>query len=326
MGISEFYGTTDSSRARESLDTALELGVTYFDTADIYGNGSNEEFLSAFMRTNREQVLIGIKFGIVRNSRDPTYRGVDNSEEHIRRSVENSLRRLRTDCIDIYFMHRKDPHVPISDTVGVLSNLVSEGKIREIGLSEVTADEIRAAHRVHPIGAVQIEWSLFTRDAECRVIPQARELGIAVVAYAPLSRGLLIDTSSALIGTSAGDLRRSMPRFAGKNFEHNRDLIEPLRRVAARRGLSSAQVALAWLHSRASVYSVSVIPIPGTRSPKRVVENVEAANIELTIEEADPLAPLYSTVAGDRYPDLSFTYLEREARDGHPESEPHPHP
>ncbi len=313
MGISEFYGVTDASEARRSLDTAFDLGVSYFDTADMYGGGHNEEFLREFIADHRADVVIGTKFGIVRDRRDPTRREIDNSARHIRHSVEASMSRLGVDVIDVYWMHRKDPRVPIADTVGVLGELVSEGKVREIGLSEVTAGELRDAHHVHPVAAVQTEWSLFSRDAERQVVPQAAELGITVVAYSPLSRGLLTDTPAAAIGTSAGDMRRSMPRFSRENLDHNRGILEPLHRIATDRGVTSAQIALAWVHSRARVHSIPVVPIPGTRRPARVVENVAASMIDLTGPELAGLDPIHADVAGDRYPDLTFTYLTRQA-------------
>lgn len=313
MGISEFYGPTDEREARSALEAALELGVTYYDTADIYGSGHNEQFLAPFIAAHRDEVVIGSKFGIVRDPDNPASRGVDNSETHIRRSVEASLGRLGVDRIDLYYMHRKDPRVPIVETAGVLSDLVDEGKIHEIGLSEVTATELEDAHAVHPVAAVQTEWSLFSRDAERFVVPKARELEVCLVAYAPLSRGLL---AGSFDGADAGpdrDSRRTMPRFSGGNLRKNRDLLAPIRDIAVARNASVAQIALAWVHGRSEEHGLDVVPIPGTRRPQRVAENVGSASIELSDTELGVLSKLAAEVAGERYPDLSFTYLERES-------------
>ena len=313
MGISEFYGPTDERKARLALEKALDLGVTYFDTADIYGAGHNEAFLSSFLASHREDIVVGTKFGVVRDPHNPVSRGVDNTEEHIRRSIDASLIRLGVDQIDLYYMHRKDPNIPITETVGVLANLVAQGKIREIGLSEVTAAELKDAHSIHPIAAVQTEWSLFSRDAERFVIPQASELGIAVVAYAPLSRGLLTGGYEPTSVETPDDSRGNMPRFRNKNLRRNQDLLEPICKIGKSKNASIAQIALAWVHSRARHHSLNVVPIPGTRDPGRVVENVSAAELELSESELAVLSSLASEVAGDRYPDLAFTYLEREA-------------
>lgn len=315
MGISEFYGRTDERQALHALEAALDLGVTYIDTADMYGNGHNEQFLGSVIAGRRGAVVIGTKFGIVRDIEHPTRRGIDNSERYIRHSVEASLTRLGVDVIDVYYMHRKDPRIPVAETVGVMANLVAQGKIREIGLSEVTAQELEEAHREHRIGAVQTEWSLLTRDAENQVVPQAASLGIAVVAYSPLSRGLLTEEYPAE-DSQAEDVRSTMPRFSADNLQHNRDLLAPLRQIADARGATISQIALAWLHARPKQWNVPVIPIPGTRTPERVRQNVEAAGLELAADELALLEPLHIHVAGDRYPDLSFTYLTRESPKG----------
>ncbi|WP_194831920.1 aldo/keto reductase [Nocardia sp. XZ_19_369] len=309
MGISEFYGTSDLAESRATLDRALELGITLFDTADVYGLGHNEEFLSDFVRANRDRVVLATKFGIVRKADDPAYRGIDNSPAYIRNSVEASLRRLGIDVIDLYYMHRRDPAVPIEDTVGVLADLVQQGKIRAIGLSEVTGPELRAAQTVHPIAAVQSEWSIFSRDVERTVVPAAIELGVTFVPYSPLGRGFL---TGAVQELGKDDVRRVFPRFAEDNAARNAELLAPLRAIAEARGITMAQVALAWLHAQARVHDLSVAPIPGTRSRTRLADNVAAATIELTADEVATLAPIAGQVAGNRYADMSFTSAGRE--------------
>ncbi|MEV6277685.1 aldo/keto reductase [Nocardia sp. NPDC051832] len=309
MGMSEFYGESDLTESRATLDHALELGITLFDTADIYGSGHNEEFLSDFVRANRDRVVLATKFGIVRKTEDPAYRGFDNSPGYIRKSVDDSLRRLGIDVIDLYYMHRRDPQAPIEDTVGVLAELVAQGKVRALGLSEVTGDELRAAHAVHPIAAVQSEWSLFSRDVERTAVPAAADLGVAFVPYSPLGRGFLTGRLSTADPT---DFRRNMPRFSGDNAVHNAELLAPLAAIAADRGVTQAQVALAWVHAQAGAHNLPVVPIPGTRSRKRLAENVAAATLVLTTDELAGLEPIAGKVAGPRYADMSFTSAGRE--------------
>ncbi|MVU84001.1 aldo/keto reductase [Nocardia sp. ET3-3] len=309
MGISEFYGPTDAAEARATLERALELGVTLFDTADVYGSGHNEEFVGEFVRAHRENVVLATKFGIVRKADDPAFRGMDNSPEYIRRSVDASLKRLGIEVIDLYYMHRKQPGVPIEDTVGAMAELVAAGKVRQLGLSEVTGAELRAGHAVHPIAAVQSEWSLFSRDVERTAVPAAAELGITFVPYSPLGRGFL---TGAAPTTGEGDVRRGMPRFNGENAVSNTELLAPLRAIAEARGLTPAQIALAWVHARARVHGLSVVPIPGTRSRIRVTENVAAATVELTADELATLEPIAGQVAGDRYADMTFASAGRE--------------
>ncbi|UGT70146.1 aldo/keto reductase [Nocardia gipuzkoensis] len=310
MGMSEFYGPSDLTESRATLDRALELGVTLFDTADVYGSGHNEEFLSDFVGAHRDRVVLATKFGIVRKADDPAYRGFDNSPAYIRGSVEGSLRRLRIDTIDLYYMHRKDPAVPIEDTVGAMAELVREGKVRALGLSEVTGAELRAAHAVHPIAAVQSEWSLFSRDVERTAVPAAAELGVTFVPYSPLGRGFL--TGSFTGSTDAKDFRSSMPRFSGENATRNAELLGPLRAIAEARGITLAQVALAWVHAQAGVHGLAVVPIPGTRSRTRLTDNVAAATIALTADELATLEPIAGQVAGTRYADMTFTSAGRE--------------
>ncbi|MFC8042405.1 aldo/keto reductase [Nocardia sp. NPDC057353] len=313
MGMSEFYGASDLTESRATLDRALELGVTLFDTADVYGSGHNEEFLADFVRANRDDLVLATKFGIVRDPADPAYRGIENSPAYIRSAVQASLRRLGVDTIDLYYMHRRDPAVPIEESVGAMAELVAAGTVRAIGLSEVTGDELRAAHAVHPIAAVQSEWSLFSRDVERTVVPAAAELGVAFVPYSPLGRGFLTGSfTDAAALPDDRDFRRGMPRFSGANAEHNAALLAPIRQLAERRGITPAQVALAWVHSRAGVHGLSVVPIPGTRSRTRLAENVAAAVLPLSDAELAPLEPVAAQVAGPRYADMSFTSAGRE--------------
>ncbi|MFB7876414.1 aldo/keto reductase [Nocardia sp. NPDC056064] len=312
MGISEFYGDTDAAESRATLDRALELGVTLFDTADIYGSGHNEEFLADFVRANRADLVIATKFGIVRKADDPSYRGFDNSPGYIRTAVEASLRRLGVDTIDLYYVHRRDPRVPIEETVATLAELVAAGKVKALGLSEVTGDELRAAHAVHPIAAVQSEWSLFSRDVERTAVPAAVELGVAFVPYSPLGRGFLTGSFRSAKDLGDNDFRRSQPRFTGDNAERNAELLAPLAEIATAHGITQAQAALAWVHARAEVHGLPVVPIPGTRKRARLAENVAAATVRLTAGELATLEPIAAQVAGERYADMSFTSAGRE--------------
>lgn len=314
MGMSFAYGPTeDAGEARATLERALELGVTLFDTADMYGMGHNEEFISPFIRAHRDEVVLATKFALAIDPEDPSKRSVRNDRPYIRQAVEASLRRLGVDEIDLYYMHRRDPDVPIEDTVGAMAELVAEGKVKHLGLSEVTGGELRAAHGVHPIAAVQSEWSLFSRDVEDGVVPAARELGVGFVPYSPLGRGFLTGSFvSAEKELGEDDFRRQQPRFTGGNAKANAALLEPVREVAAAHGASLGQVALAWVQQQAQVHGLAVVPIPGTRKRSRVEENAAATRIVLGEEELARLEPVASKVAGDRYADMTFTSAGRE--------------
>ncbi|GAA0357897.1 aldo/keto reductase [Streptomyces blastmyceticus] len=314
MGMSFAYGpTTDEAEARATLERALELGVTLFDTADIYAFGRNEEFIAPFVRAHRDRITLATKFAIVRREDDPSYQAIRNDRAYIRESVEGSLRRLGVDHIDLYYMHRRNPDVPMEESVGAMAELVAEGKVRHLGLSEVTGAELRAAQAVHPIAAVQQEWSLFSRDVEVSVVPAARELGVALVPYSPLGRGFLTGSfADAEKELSSDDWRRRQPRFTGDNAAANVALLEPVRAVAEAHGITLGQVALAWVQQRASVHGLTVVPIPGTRKRSRLDENTAATRIVLTEQELATLEPIASQVAGDRYPDMSFTAVGRE--------------
>ncbi|MFF4531798.1 aldo/keto reductase [Streptomyces sp. NPDC001407] len=313
MGMSFAYGPTDEAEARATLERALELGVTLFDTADIYAFGRNEEFIAPFVRANRDRITLATKFAIVRREDDPSYQAIRNDRAYIRESVEGSLRRLGVDHIDLYYMHRRNVDVPMEESVGAMAELVAEGKVGHLGLSEVTGSELRAAQAVHPIAAVQSEWSLFSRDIEAGVVPAARELGVALVPYSPLGRGFLTGSFvHADKELTDDDWRRKQPRFTGDNAAVNAALLAPVRAIAEARGITPAQVALAWVQQRAAVHGLTVVPIPGTRKRSRLEENTAATHIVLTGEELTALEPIASQVAGDRYPDMTFTSAGRE--------------
>ncbi|MFD7387275.1 aldo/keto reductase [Streptomyces sp. NPDC059852] len=312
MGMSFAYGPSDADASRATLERALDLGVTLYDTADAYGSGENERFLAPFFKAHREEVVIATKFGLAIHPDDPTKRIIRNDEPYIRRCVEASLKRLDVDVIDLYYMHRRQVEVPLEETVGVMADLVREGKVRQLGLSEVTAGELRQAQAVHPIAAVQSEWSLFSRDIESGVVPAARELGVALVPYSPLGRGFLTGSFARAEELSADDFRRQQPRYTGENASANAALLEPIRALAEARGATPGQIALAWVQQRAAVHGLPVIPIPGTRRPSRVEENTAATRIELDAAELALLEPLAQRVAGTRYADMSFTSAGRE--------------
>ncbi|MFJ2701608.1 aldo/keto reductase [Streptomyces sp. NPDC087428] len=313
MGMSEFYGDTDQVSARETLETALAAGVTLFDTADIYGSGANETFIAPFVGAHRDEITLATKFAIERRDDDPHYRGIRNDPAYIRQAVENSLRRLNTDVIDLYYMHRRDPAVPLAESVGAMAELVRQGKVKQLGLSEVTGAELREAHAVHPIAALQSEWSLFSRDVELSAAPAAAELGVTLVPYSPLGRGFLTGAfADAGKDLTKNDFRQFQPRFTGDNAKTNAALLEPVHKIAAAHGATAAQVALAWVHQRAQVHGLTVVPIPGTRRSSRLLENLGATRITLTPEELALLEPIAGQVAGDRYPDMSSTSTARE--------------
>ncbi|MET9252798.1 aldo/keto reductase [Streptomyces sp. NPDC003717] len=313
MGMSFAYGPVDTDASRATLERALELGVTLFDTADAYGDGDNERFLAPFVKAHRDRVVLATKFALSIPPEDPTKRVIRNDAPYIRAAVETSLSRLDVDVIDLYYMHRRDPDVLIEETVGVMADLVREGKVKHLGLSEVTGDELRAAQGVHPIAAVQSEWSLFSRDIEAGVVPAARELGVALVPYSPLGRGFLTGSfANADKDLTADDFRRQQPRFTGDNAAANAALLEPVRAVAEAHGATPGQIALAWVQQRAAVHGLPVVPIPGTRKVSRVEENTGATRIVLTEDELAALEPIAGKVAGERYADMSFTSAGRE--------------
>jgi aryl-alcohol dehydrogenase-like predicted oxidoreductase len=304
MGMSEFYGSTDENESVATIHRALELGVDFFDTADMYGVGKNEELVGRALRGKRDQAIIATKFGNVRDPNDPSKRGISGKPDYVKSACEGSLRRLGVETIDLYYQHRVDLDTPIEDTVGAMAELVRAGKVRFIGLSEAKAETIRRAHKIHPVTAVQSEWSLFSRDVEDNgVIAICRELGIGFVPYSPLGRGFLSRRFRSVDDLEPNDFRRSNPRLAGENFQKNLALVDRIEEIAKEIGCTTGQLALAWVLARGN----DVVPIPGTMRRKYLEENVKAAEVVLTpdqlrrIEEASPK----DAVAGDRYADMS---------------------
>ncbi|WP_248958497.1 aldo/keto reductase [Sphaerisporangium perillae] len=298
MGMSEFYGTGDEAESTATLHRALDLGVTFLDTADIYGPFTNEQLVGKAIAGRRDEVVLATKFGIERRP-DGTRVGVNGRPDYLRQACDASLRRLGVDHIDLYYQHRVDSSVPIEDTWGALAELVAAGKVRHLGISEATPDAVRRAHAVHPITAGQYEYSLFTRDPEEQILPLFRELGIGLVAYSPLGRGFLTGTITSPDQFDAGDFRASNPRFQGENFAANRALVAELEQVAHGKGVTPAQLALAWVLAQGQ----DVVPIPGTKRRAYLEQNVAALDIALTAEELTVLekAAPKGAVAGERY-------------------------
>jgi aryl-alcohol dehydrogenase-like predicted oxidoreductase len=298
MGMSEFYGPADDEQSVKTIHRALSLGITLLDTADMYGIGKNEQLVGAAIADRRDEAVVATKFGIVREEGKP--RRVDSTPEYARTACEASLRRLGVDHIDLYYMHRRNPDVPIEETVGGMAELVDEGKVRHLGLSEVSADTLRAACEVHPIAALQSEWSLWTRGIEAEIVPTARELGVGIVPYSPVGRGFLTGAYSSPDKLSADDFRRYNPRFQGDNLQANIKLVERVREIANDVGCTPVQLALAWLLHQGD----DVVPIPGTKRVRYVEENAEAAEISLTADHLGALdeAMPVGVAAGDRYP------------------------
>jgi aryl-alcohol dehydrogenase-like predicted oxidoreductase len=297
MGMSEFYGDTNMAEARATLEMALVGGVRMFDTADMYGLGANETFLAPFVRAHRERVVIATKFGYTRAAGNADDWSLDNRPAYIREAVERSLRRLGVEVIDLYYMHRRQPDVPVEDAVGAMADLVKAGKVKSLGLCEVSAEELRAAQAVHPISALQSEWSVFSRGIEDGVLDAAREGGTVIVPFAPLGRGLL--TGKAFAGElGADDARNHFPRFQPENRAANLRLAGQVERLAAARSVTAAQMALAWLSTQAARLEVRVVPIPGTRRRSRLAENLAAAAIRLTDAEMAAMNALAASVQG----------------------------
>ncbi len=301
MGMSEFYGTTDEGEAIAAVQRALELGIDFLDTADMYGRGANEQLVGKAIRDRRDQVVLATKFGNVRH--DDGTREVRGDPGYVRQACDASLRRLGLDHVDLYYQHRVDFRVPIEETVGAMAELVEAGKVRHLGLSEASPETVRRAHAVHPISALQTEYSLWTRDPEDGPLRTCRELGIGFVAYSPLGRGFLTGRIRSPEDLEEGDFRRRNPRFEGENFQRNLDLVGRVEEIAEERGRTPAQVALAWVLSRGE----DVVPIPGTKRRRYVEENAEAVDIELTEEELERLEQAFprGAAAGERYPDMS---------------------
>ena len=296
MGMSAFYGSTDEAESLRAIDRALELGCNFLDTSDMYGPHTNEELLSRALSGRRDEVFLATKFGI-KLSPEPPYRSIDGSPAYVRSACEASLQRLESDHIDLYYQHRVDPKIPIEETVGAMAELVTEGKVRYLGLSEASAETIRRAHAVHPITAVQSEYSLWTRDIEQDVMPTLDELGIGLVAYSPLGRGFLSGRFSSPEELDEGDFRRYGPRFTGDNLRENLKLAETVKEIAGELGITPGQLALAWVLARGE----HIVPIPGTKRVSYLEENVAAAEVSLDPAKVSEIADALPPAAGDRY-------------------------
>jgi aryl-alcohol dehydrogenase-like predicted oxidoreductase len=303
MGMSEFYGSADESEAIATIHRAIDLGVTLFDTADMYGPFTNEQLVGTAIADRRDDVLVATKFGIVRDPENPGNRGINGRPDYVHRACDASLRRLALDHIDLYYQHRVDTSVPIEETVGAMAELVDMGKVRYLGLSEASPETIRRANAVHPIAALQSEYSLWTREIEDEVLPTLRELGIGLVAYSPLGRGFLTGRFQSADDFEPGDFRRHNPRFQGANFARNLELVDRVKEIAREHDCTPGQLALAWVMHQGR----DVVPIPGTKRRSYLEQNVEATEIELSDEDLariDEAAPV-GAAAGDRYPDMS---------------------
>ncbi len=308
MGMSDFYGDADEATNLAVLNHAIDIGVNFLDTADMYGVGRNEELLGRVLETRRNEVILATKFGNVRAA-NGDFLGIDGTPEYVASACDASLKRLGVDQIDLYYQHRVDPNVPIEETVGAMARLVESGKVRFLGLSEASAETIRRAARIHPIAALQSEYSLWTRDLEDEVLPACRELGIGFVAYSPLGRGFLTGAIQNPEQLASNDWRRSNPRFQAENFDQNQRLVHAITDLAEERGRTPAQLALAWLLHQGK----DIVPIPGTRKISRLDENAAAAHLELTDEDLQRIDQVLSTnaVAGTRYPAGGMQSLNR---------------
>jgi aryl-alcohol dehydrogenase-like predicted oxidoreductase len=308
MGMSEFYGATDDAESLATIHRAIELGVTFLDTADVYGPYKNEELVGRALKGRRPEVVLATKFGNLRGA-DGSWKGVNGAPAYVKAACDASLQRLGVDVIDLYYQHRVDPTTPIEDTVGAMSELVSAGKVRYLGLSEAAPATIRRAHEVHPITALQTEYSLWTRDPEAEILATCRELGIGFVAYSPLGRGFLTGRFKTQADVAEGDYRKSNPRFQGENFDRNQELVRRLEAIAARKKCTATQLALAWLLTRRS----EIVPIFGTKRRKYLEENVRAATVTFTkdeLGELDDVAPV-GVAAGTRYSEAGMKALNR---------------
>jgi aryl-alcohol dehydrogenase-like predicted oxidoreductase len=315
MALTPVYGEVDDTESLATLHHCIDVGMTFIDTANVYGGGNNEKLISKLLADRRDEVTLATKFGIVGNPADRgagaplTARG---DAAYVRQCIDESLQRLQTDVVDLYYMHRRDVNVPIEETVGAMAELVAAGKVRHLGLSEVTADELRAAVAVHPISAVQSEWSIWSRDVESNVVPTAAELGVGFVPYSPLGRGFLTGTVTSTADLPSTDFRRNMPRFSEGALDANLAVVELVKSAAAQQDATPAQVALAWLRYRADALGVASAPIPGTRRATRVDENLASVKVNLTAAQLETLNAAADAVSGNRFHDLSWISAGRE--------------